>query len=64
MATKTHISHIKYCVAYTETKKDGKHIDSFKNFETKKEALDFYNEVLQKDDLYTANLCEVIDSTG
>ena len=67
-------SHIKFCVAYTlrsdinlckfKRLKNNEDKDFFNNFEDKEDALKFYEELLINPLLYTANFCEVIETTG
>ena len=37
--------------------------DKFRNFENEVEALTFYKEILNLENLYTANFCKVIQTT-
>ena len=56
----------KYCVTYTiKTTDNGvdEFTDTFVNFENLSEAEKTYKEILDHDDLYTANLCMVLKST-
>lgn len=56
-------SHIKYCVAYTLFNRDKVQVDYFSNFENENDAKTFYKELLENENLYTANFCEVIETT-
>jgi hypothetical protein len=47
----------------TYNKKAG-FVDMFANFEEEEQAKVFYNEVLKIENLYTANFCKVIETTG
>jgi len=57
-------SHIKFCVAYTMRTLDDRLEDKFENFEEKELALRRYEQLLCEERLYTANFCEVIETTG
>jgi hypothetical protein len=56
--------HIKYCVAYVIERRDKDLTDYFQNFEDREKALSFYESLLLNSALYTANFCEVIETTG
>lgn len=57
-------NHIKFCVTYTMRKPDGNLEDKYENFEEKELALQCYEKLLCDEKLYTANFCEVIETTG
>lgn len=57
----------KYLVAYVIRNKKDADMDYYKVFvdndNNKLEATNFYKGLLKRDDLYTANLCEILAST-
>lgn len=57
-------NNIKFCVTYTMRKPDGNLEDKYENFEEKELALQCYEKLLCDEKLYTANFCEVIETTG
>jgi hypothetical protein len=62
--TLQNLEHIQFCVAFTTVKDLDNFKDEFRNFEDESEAKTFYDSILKMEDLYTANFCRVIETTG
>ena len=56
-------SHIKFCVTFSIMGEDREFKHDYRNFEQEGKALEFYNEILENENLSTANFCKILGTT-